>query len=72
MKYVSPYSKPKLERIEHLVICYHNTSEFDLNLLKYFKKVKNLHIGYSSFNRFIGKFPRLEHLTVRFSIINRK
>ncbi|CAG9804804.1 unnamed protein product [Chironomus riparius] len=56
-------NKPKLERIEHLVICYHNTSTFDLSLLKYFKKVRNLHIGYSSFNRFLGKFPRLEQLT---------
>lgn len=58
------HSKPKLERIENLVVCHHNNSEFDANLLKYFTKMKNLFIGYSTFDRFKGKLPHLEHLKV--------
>ncbi|KAG5680121.1 hypothetical protein PVAND_009646 [Polypedilum vanderplanki] len=56
-------NKPKLERIETLIVCYHNSSTFDANLLKYFIKLKNLFIGYSSFNQFINKLPRLESLS---------
>lgn len=59
------HSKPKLERIENLVVCYHNTTEFDVNLLKYFAKLKCFFIGYSSFEKFVGKIPHLEHLKVR-------
>ncbi|KAG5668408.1 hypothetical protein PVAND_016348 [Polypedilum vanderplanki] len=56
-------NKPKLERIETLIVCYHNATTFDASLLKYFVKMRNLFIGYSSFNQFVNKLPKLESLT---------
>lgn len=57
-------SKAKLERIESLVICHHNTNQFNSNLLRHFSKLKNLYISDSSFSTFTEKLPKLEHLEV--------
>lgn len=61
---MSNYSKAKLERIENIVVCQHNLKDFDVGLLKYFLKLRNLVIDNSRFQHFHGVMPRLENLEV--------
>lgn len=55
-------SKPKLERIESLVVCQDTHNDFDVNLLKYFSGLKNLMIADSAIQHFNNRMPKLDNL----------
>ncbi|CRK92953.1 CLUMA_CG006521, isoform A [Clunio marinus] len=57
-------NKPKLERIESLVICHHNKHSFHSKLLKYFTHIQRLYIGHSLLEELLVKLPKLENLKI--------